>query len=54
MWERVESGLKQAFRQHAEVKALLPQLTRQVEHGTLAASTAARQLLQAMDAKSSE
>jgi len=45
MWERIESGLKQAFRQHPQVKSLLPQLTRQVEQGTLAASTAARQLL---------
>ncbi|HET8748056.1 MAG TPA: methylmalonyl Co-A mutase-associated GTPase MeaB [Ramlibacter sp.] len=45
MWERIESGLKQAFRQHPQVKSLLPQLTREVEQGTLAASTAARQLL---------
>jgi LAO/AO transport system kinase len=45
MWERVEAGLKSAFRQNAEVKALLPQLTRDVEMGKVAASTAARQLL---------
>jgi LAO/AO transport system kinase len=49
MWERIESGLKRAFRQDPAVKALLPQLTREVEHGTLAASTAARQLLDAMN-----
>jgi len=49
MWERIESGLKQAFRQHPEVKSLLPQLTKQVEQGTLAASTAARQLLHAVE-----
>jgi LAO/AO transport system kinase len=48
MWERIESGLKQAFRQHAEVKSLLPQLTKDVEQGRVAASTAARQLLSAM------
>lgn len=48
MWERIEDGLKQAFRQDPAVRALLPQLTRDVEHGTLAASTAARQLLDAM------
>ena len=48
MWERIESGLRQAFRQDPAVRALLPQLTRDVEHGTLAASTAARQLLDAM------
>ena len=49
MWERIESGLKQAFRQHADVKALLPQLTKDVERGKVAASTAARQLLDAMN-----
>jgi LAO/AO transport system kinase len=48
MWERIESGLRQAFRQHPQVKSLLPQITRDVEHGRLAASTAARQLLQVM------
>ncbi|MBE7369250.1 methylmalonyl Co-A mutase-associated GTPase MeaB [Ramlibacter pallidus] len=48
MWERIESGLKQAFRQHPQVQALLPQLTREVEKGGIAASTAARQLLAAM------
>jgi LAO/AO transport system kinase len=48
MWERIESGLWQAFRQHPEVKSLLPALTRDVEQGRIAASTAARQLLQAM------
>jgi LAO/AO transport system kinase len=52
MWERIESGLKQAFRQNAQVKSLLPALTRSVEQGTLAASTAARQLLKAMEAGS--
>jgi len=45
MWERIESGLTQAFRQNAQVRALLPQLTRDVEQGRVAASTAARQLL---------
>jgi LAO/AO transport system kinase len=49
MWERIDSGLKQAFRQHPGVRALLPQLTTDVEHGKLAASTAARRLLQAMN-----
>jgi LAO/AO transport system kinase len=48
MWERVEAGLRQAFRQHPGVKSLLPQMTQDVEHGRVAASTAARQLLQAM------
>jgi LAO/AO transport system kinase len=48
MWERIESGLKQAFRQDPQVKALLPQLTKDVEQGRVAASTAARQLLQTL------
>ena len=52
MWERIESGLRQAFRQHPAVRGMLPEMTKQVEQGTLAASTAARQLLKAMDAGS--
>jgi LAO/AO transport system kinase len=47
MWERIDAGLKQAFRQHAQVRELLPQLTQQVAEGSLPASTAARQLLAA-------
>ena len=47
MWERIDAGLKQAFRQHAQVRELLPQLTQQVAQGSLPASTAARQLLAA-------
>jgi LAO/AO transport system kinase len=45
MWERIEAGLKQSFKQHPQVKALLPQLTQQVLRGELAASVAARNLL---------
>ncbi|MDZ4359659.1 MAG: methylmalonyl Co-A mutase-associated GTPase MeaB [Variovorax sp.] len=47
MWERIDAGLKQAFRHHAQVRELLPQLTQQVAQGSLPASTAARQLLAA-------
>ncbi len=47
MWERIEAGLKQAFRTHPEVRKLLPHLSGEVITGKLAASTAARQLLQA-------
>ncbi|WP_413764555.1 methylmalonyl Co-A mutase-associated GTPase MeaB [Variovorax sp. Varisp41] len=47
MWERIDAGLKQAFRQHPQVRELLPRLTRQVAQGSLPASTAARQLLAA-------
>lgn len=45
MWERIDAGLKQAFHQHPRVKDLLPELTREVAAGRLAASTAARNLL---------
>jgi LAO/AO transport system kinase len=51
MWERIESGLKQSFRQHPAVKDLLPRLAAQVTGGTLAASTAARELLETWNGK---
>jgi LAO/AO transport system kinase len=47
MWERIDAGLKQAFQQHPQVRALLPQVKGHVVAGQLAASTAARQLLAA-------
>ena len=56
MWERIEAGLRQNFRNDPRVRELLPELKKQVEQGKLASSTAARQLLQAhkdMDAGSS-
>ena len=46
MWERIEAGLKQAFRQDPAVHKHLPQIQQQVQNGQLAASTAARQLLE--------
>jgi LAO/AO transport system kinase len=51
MWERIEAGLRQAFRTHAGVRQLLPSLSSKVLAGTLAASTAARQLLHAFEHK---
>ena len=45
MWERIDSGLKQAFAQHAVIKDLLPILTQDVLEGRMAASTAARNML---------
>ena len=45
MWERIDAGLKLAFRQHPQVRALLPQLQQDVVAGRIAASTAARNLL---------
>lgn len=47
MWERIEAGLKQDFRQHPAVQALLPQLAADVQAGRVPASTAARNLLSA-------
>ena len=47
MWERIDAGLKNAFRQDLAVAGLLPSLTAQVARGQLPASTAARQLLAA-------
>ncbi len=45
MWERIDAGLKLAFRQHPQVKELLPQMQADVVAGRIAASTAARNLL---------
>lgn len=47
MWERIDAGLKQAFRQHPQVRGLLPALQTDVAAGRIAASTAARTLLAA-------
>ncbi|MGA0007325.1 MAG: methylmalonyl Co-A mutase-associated GTPase MeaB [Burkholderiaceae bacterium] len=45
MWERIEAGLTQAFKQHPAVKQQLDSLTEQVVAGQVPASTAARLLL---------
>jgi LAO/AO transport system kinase len=47
MWERIEAGLRQSFRQDPAVSTLLPQLVADVESGRIPASTAARNLLAA-------
>ncbi len=47
MWERIDAGLKQAFRAQPQVRAMLPGLREDVLAGRIAASTAARSLLQA-------
>ena len=49
MWQRIDAGLKQAFKQNSAVKDLLPVMTDAVASGRLAASTAARNLLSALD-----
>ncbi|VWX63733.1 membrane ATPase/protein kinase [Burkholderiales bacterium 8X] len=47
MWERIEHGLKSAFREHPAVREMLPRTIAAVAGGSLPASTAARQLLAA-------
>ena len=48
MWDRIDAGLKNAFRNNATVQELLPILIAQVNQGTMAASVAARRLLESM------
>ncbi len=45
MWERIEAGLRQRFRNHPAVREALPQVSDEVRAGRLAASVAARRLL---------
>ena len=45
MWQLIDAGLKQRFKAHPRVKALLPEISGQVQAGAVAASAAARQLL---------
>ncbi|MEI6801742.1 MAG: methylmalonyl Co-A mutase-associated GTPase MeaB [Burkholderiales bacterium] len=47
MWERVDAGLKQSFKEHPAVRNLLGSITASVDAGQIAASTAARSLLAA-------
>jgi LAO/AO transport system kinase len=49
MWERIQSGLRQRFRNHPAVRAQLAAVTDEVLAGRLPASTAARRLLALMD-----
>ncbi len=48
MWERIEAGLRQRFREHPAVAAALPAIVSDVKGGRLAASVAARRLLDLM------
>jgi LAO/AO transport system kinase len=54
MWERIETGLKQAFKQCPQVAGRLLGMTQVVLSGEVAASTAARQLLNAFLAHAGE
>ena len=49
MWERLDAGLRQRFREHPAVVEALPALAADVRAGRVAASTAARRLLQLLD-----
>jgi LAO/AO transport system kinase len=49
MWERIDAGLKQRFREHPRVRAQLNEATERVLAGELPASTAARALLDLFD-----
>ncbi|MFO0299356.1 MAG: methylmalonyl Co-A mutase-associated GTPase MeaB, partial [Pseudomonadota bacterium] len=49
MWERIDAGLRQRFREHPAVRATLPGTVRDVTAGTLAASVAARRLLDLLE-----
>jgi LAO/AO transport system kinase len=48
MWERIDAGLRAAFRQHPGVRSALPAVSAQVEAGHLLPSIAARRLLAEM------
>ncbi len=45
MWERIDAGLKLAFKQNPAVSRLLPEMIQQVSSGHIPASTAARNML---------
>jgi LAO/AO transport system kinase len=49
MWERIEAGLRQRFKTHAAVRDALPRITDDVRAGRMAASVAARRLLDLMN-----
>ena len=49
MWERIEAGLGQSFREHPAVRQALPALSAEVVAGRVAASVAARRLLALMN-----
>ncbi len=52
LWERIDSGLRERFRAHAEVRRLLPALLDDVDAGRVPVSVAARRLLRAFAGES--
>jgi LAO/AO transport system kinase len=51
LWERIDSGLRERFRAHAEVRRLLPGMLGDVDAGRVPISVAARRLLRAFEAE---
>jgi LAO/AO transport system kinase len=49
MWQRIDAALRERFRAHPSVRAALPHLTAEVRAGRIAASMAARQLLDSVN-----
>jgi LAO/AO transport system kinase len=49
MWERIEAGLRQRFHDHPAVRQALPAMTQDLRAGRVAASVAARRLLDLMN-----
>ena len=45
MWQLIDSGLRQRFREHQGVKSALPDLARAVEEGATTPTAAAHRLL---------
>ena len=45
MWQQIEEGLRTRFREHAGIKAALPELSRAVEAGSVTPTAAAHRLL---------
>jgi len=47
LWERIDTGLRETFRDHPEVRSQLDQMLAEVDSGRLPVSVAARRLLAA-------
>lgn len=52
MWTMIEDGLRERFQTHSGVKTALPRLVRDVEHGLVSPTAAARELLNCLDTPS--
>jgi LAO/AO transport system kinase len=45
MWQQIDAGLHARFREHAGIRAALPELSKAVEAGSVTPSAAAQRLL---------